>query len=395
MEREWGKPIVIGTVGTGYGAFLHANGYRNMSGVPLRLKSVCGRNREKAERFRAQYGYEQVCGDFEELLQDPEIQVIDLSVPPALHVPFSIRALQAGKHVICEKPVSGYFGEPGAENIGETVKKADMWKAVEKNLAALREAVENSTAQFFYAENFIYATPVQKAAEIIRAKKSKIVLMTGEETIVGSSSPLAGQWKNFGGGTIMRNGIHPLTGMLYLKQVEAKARGEEIRIKSVTADCGRQTACLSAAEHTHIHAHPEDVEDVASITVTFSDGTKSITICSDAVLGGSRNYINVYGSDVTMMCNLTPTDLLNTYVTDETGLENVGWGELVTSKLGWNKVYVSDEVVRGYTGEMKAFLEAVAYGREPETGFDLAYDAIRVVYEAYQSAEEGRRIDFE
>ena len=68
--------------------------------------------------------------------------------------------------------------------------------------------------KFMYAENFIYATPVQKAAEILRAKKSKIVLMTGEETIVGSSSPLAGKWRHFGGGSLMRNGIHPLTGML-------------------------------------------------------------------------------------------------------------------------------------------------------------------------------------
>ena len=86
--------------------------------------------------------------------------------------------------------------------------------------------------------------------------------------------------------------------------------------------------------------------------------------------------------------------MLNTYAMDDKGLEEVGWGELVTSKTGWNKVFVSDEVVRGYTGEMKSFLESVAYGREPETGFDLAYEAIRVVYAAYQSAEEGRRIDF-
>ena len=388
------KPVVVGTVGSGYGAFLHANGYLHVSGVPVRLKAVCGRNYEKANSFREKYGYEIVYTDFEDMLQDPEIEVIDLGVPPSLHIPYSIRALNAGKSVICEKPVTGYFGSSGDKEIGHTVKKADMWCEMEKNLEELRHAIKRSSAKFMYAENFIYATPIQKAAEILRAKKSKIMLMSGEETIVGSSSPLAGNWKNFGGGTIMRNGIHPLTGMLYLKQVEAKARGEKITIRSVTADCGQQTACLKASEHSYVKAHPIDVEDVATITVTFSDGTKCVTICSDAVLGGSRNYVNIYTNDTSMMCNLTPTDMLNTYAMDEAGLENVHWGELVTNKLGWNKVFVSDEVVRGYTGEMESFLKSVALGTEPETGFDLAYDAVKVCYAAYRSAEEGRRIDF-
>ncbi len=388
------RTIVIGTVGCGYGAFLHANGYRhNMSGIPIRLKTVCDMNVEKAEEFRARYGYEQVCTDFDQLCADPEIELIDLALPPVFHIAFAIKALNAGKNVICEKPVSGYFGDRKTENIGKTVKKSEMWKEMQSGLEELRAAVNSSGKKFFYAENFIYATPVQKAAEILRAKKTKIVMMTGEETIVGSSSPMAGQWKNFGGGTIMRNGIHPLTGMLYLKQVEAKARGEEITVKSVTADCGQQTLCLKEDERQYINARPEDVEDVAVITVTFSDGTKCITICSDGILGGSRNYINIFGHDAAMVCNLNPTDLLNTYVSDEKGLDNVAWGELITSKLGWNKVFVSDEVIRGYTGEMTSFLEAVAYDKEPESGFDLAYDVIRIIYAAYQSAEEGRRID--
>lgn len=387
------KPIVIGTVGYGYGAFLHVNGYLNAGGIPIRLKTVCARNLEKAEAFRAKYGYEQICAEYDELVADPEIDLIDLSVPPALHIPFAIKALKANKHIIVEKPITGYFGKPGEVDIGRTVKKADMWETVEHDLAELKKAIDESSGRFFYAEDFVYATPVQKAAEIIRAKKSKIVLLNGIETIIGSSTPLASEWKNFGGGTVMRNGIHILTTMMYLKQVEAEARGEKITVKSVVADTGCQTACLPEEEHQYIQAHPHDVEDVACITVTFSDGTKCITICSDAVLGGSENHVNVACSDMSFQINLTQTNLLKAYCMNENGLENVGWGELVRSKLGWNNVFVSDEVIRGYTGEMKAFLEAIAYGREPETSFELASEVIRVVYAAYRSAEEGRRID--
>ena len=387
------KPIVIGTVGSGYGAYLHVNGYLHVSGVPVRLKALCDVNYENGKAFADRYGYETVYTDFQQLLDDPEIDVIDLGVPPRLHIPYSIRALKAGKSIICEKPITGYFGN-GEDGIGNTVKKEDMWHEMEKNLEELKAVIAESKGRFMYAEDFIYATPVQKAAEILRAKKSKIMMMSGVETIIGSSSPLAGHWKNFGGGTIMRNGIHPLTVMLYLKQVEAKARGEEITIRSVTADCGQQTSCLTEAEHTHVKARPIDVEDFATITVTFSDGSKCAVLCSDATLGGSRNYVDVFASDTSLHCTITQNNLLSAYVTDETGLEGVNWGELVNSKMGWNNVFVSDEVIRGYTGEMEAFLKAVAYDTEPETSFDLAYSAIKVCYAAYRSAEEGRRIDF-
>jgi len=389
MER---KPIVIGSIGTGYGGYLHVNGYLHVTGVPIRLKTICGRNPEKTEAFRAKYGYEQCCTDFEDLLRDPEIDVIDLSVPPVLHIPYSIRALEAGKHIICEKPLSGYFGAPGEEEIGRTVSKAEMWERMQKDLEKLGETIRRTGKKFMYAENFIYATPVQKAAEIIKAKKSKIVMMNGEELIIGSTSPLAGQWKNFGGGTTMRNGIHILSSMIYLKRCEARARGEEFKIVSVTAENAQQSKALTEEEHQYIQARPDDVEDMTCIIVGFGDGTKAVVVASDATLGGSQNHIDVYTNDSTLRCTLTQTNLLEAYTADEKGLEQVEWGELVKKKVGWNNVYVSDAIVRGYVGEMQEFLEAIAEDREPETDFDIAYEIIRVVYASFRSAEEGRRI---
>lgn len=387
------KPIVIATVGTGYGGYLHANGYKNVTGIPIRLKTICGQNLAKAEAFKERYGYEQVCTDFDEILADPEIDVIDLGVPPTLHIPFSIKALKAGKHIICEKPLSGYFGKPGETEIGRTVPKAKMWEEMEKQLAELKAVIDESGKKFMYAENFIYSTPVQKAAEIIRAKKSKIVMMNGEELIIGSTSPLAGQWKNFGGGTTMRNGIHILSSMIYLKKVEAEARGEEFKIVSVTAENAQQSKALSEEEHGYIQARPDDVEDMTCIIVTFHDGTKAVVVASDATLGGSQNHIDVYTNDSTLRCTLTQTNLLEAYTADDKGLDNVEWGELVKNKTGWNNVYVSDPIIRGYMGEMQEFLSAIAEDREAETGFDIAYEIIRVVYASFRSAEEGRRID--
>ena len=385
--------ITIGTVGYGYGAFLHVNGYLNAGGIPIRLKTVCARNLEKAEAFRARYGYEQICGSYEDLVADPEIDLIDLSVPPRLHIPYCIMALKAGKSVICEKPVTGFFGD-GSDNIGRTVSKAEMWEEMDSQLTELKKAIDESTGHFFYAENFVYATAVQKAAEILRAKKSKIMFMNGIESIIGSTSEAASEWKNFGGGTMMRNGIHILSTMLYLKRVEAEARGEKIGVKSVTAEMGQISKVpLQEGERQYAQAHPNDVEDCANVIITFTDGSMCNVIGTDAVIGGSANHVTVACNDLKFDMNITQNDLLKTYCSDDLRLDGVYWGELNPPKTGWNNVFVSDEVVRGYTGEMKSFLEAMEYGTKPETSYELAYDIIRIVYAAFRSAEEGRRVE--
>ncbi len=392
MKGRIEKPITIGIIGTGYGSELHGNGYINMVGVPVRLKTVCGgSNLAKAEKIKEKFGYEKATLDYMDIINDPEIDVVDITANQDLHIPLAIKAMRAGKDVICEKPLTGYLGN-GEDNIGKTVPKSVMYDAVIAQMDELKQVIQETGRKFMYAENTVYATPVQKAAEIIRAKKPKIMLMTSENTLIGSSSDKAGHWKNIGGGTMMRNGIHGLTGMLWLKQVEAQSRGEDISIVSVTADMGVQTAALKNEKHRYVNAHPVDVEDMALVSVTFSDGTKCIAMCSDAVLGGSRNTLNIYGSDGTLFCNLNPCNILNTYFMDEEGLDDVYISEMLPQKTGWNEAFVSDEVIRGYTGELKSFLESVAYNTKPDSDFDLAYTVMKVIYAAYRSAEEGKKI---
>ncbi len=392
MRQQQTSPVVIGTVGAGYAAYLHGNGYEKVCGVDFKLKGVCDVFLDKAEAVRDRYGYEYACRDYQRLLDDPEINVIDIVTPPFLHVAMVRQALLAGKHVICEKPLTGYFGAPGEENVGFT-RKSVMYEKVMEELEELRAVIEKSPGKFLFAENFVYATPIQKAAEIIRARGSRIVFMKGEESLKGSSSPVAGQWKSNGGGILSRTGCHPLGGILWLKQQEAKNRGEEITVASVVADTGSIQHGLSEHERRYFTTYPQDVEDFGTITITFSDKSKALIIASDCVLGGTKNYVEVYCNDNALLCNITPTDILNTYFLDEDGLENVNISEMLPRKLGWNKAFVNDEVIRGYVGEMQNFVETVAFDREPTSNFRLAYDVTRVLHAAYVSAEEGRRVD--
>ncbi|WP_017725856.1 Gfo/Idh/MocA family protein [Halalkalibacterium ligniniphilum] len=390
------KTVTIALVGAGFAAHLHGRGYKKVHEINLRLKTVVDVDVEKAREIAKTYGFEEATDDFNDVLKDEDIDVIDIVTPPHLHLNLALEALKAGKHVICEKPLTGYFGEEGDEKpIGRKVSKKKMFETVLKEIEEAKAIIQESNKKFMYAENYIYSPNVLKAAEIIRSKKSKLLFMKGEESIKGSTSPVAGMWEKTGGGALIRMGCHPVSGVLWLKQVEAQARNEEISIRSIVADTGNIASSLTEYEKRYQTSNPIDVEDFANVTITFSDGTKAVVMSSDHVLGGVKNYIEIYANDGAMMCNITPTDNMQTYFLDQKGLENVYFSEMMDEKTGWSNLFIAEDILRGYTYELQDFMECVAYDREPLSGIELAYETTKVIYTAYLSASEGRKVTFE
>lgn len=387
------KEICIGVAGAGRATELHMNALRRYTGVPVCCKRIIGRRFEQVNAAKERYGFLEASLNFDDLLNDPEIDVIDICTPPYVHEEMIIKALRAGKHVICEKPLCGYFGQDGDEQpIGLKVSKEKMYDELIKSIDRLKSEIDKSDKKFMYAENFVYAPAINKAAEIIAKKKSKILYAKGEESLKGSSSPVAGEWCKTGGGTFIRTGAHPLSAILWLKQVEANTRGEKIEVQSVFADMGQITPILSPYEHRHIAAQPNDVEDCGTVLLTFSDGTKATIIATDTLLGGSKNYVELYCNDAVIDCKLTMSNLMSTYFLDEDRLDDVYISEMLPAKTGWNNPFLEDEIIRGYTDEMRDFMDAIYYDREPKAGFDLAYDTIKIIYAAYKSAEIGRAV---
>ena len=140
---------------------------------------------------------------------------------------------------------------------------------------------------------------------------------------------------------------------------------------------GRVTVGLSEYDHRHIAARPNDVEDCGTVILTFSDESRALIIATDTLLGGSKNYIELYCNDAAITCNLTMSDLMSTYFLDEERLDDVYISEMLPAKTGWNNPFLADEIIRGYTDEMQDFMEAIYYDREPKSGFKLAYDTIK------------------
>lgn len=371
-------------VGTGRGTELHINGYKRVFGVDLRCKQIMCRTQAKAEEAKAKYGFELCTISFENLLSDPEINLIDICTPPYTHADMVIKALEAGKNVICEKPLTGCFNS--------SMTKVQMFHETKMELERLEKIIRQSEKHFMYAENFVYAPQIQRAKDILISKQNRILFIKGEESLKGSSSPVAGEWCKTGGGTLMRVGSHPLGAAIYLKQIEAKARGIDIRPESVICDCTRITSTLTPYEHRAIAAQPHDVEDMCTLVIAFSDGSRCTIIANDTLLGGSRNYVELYCNDAVINCKVTLSDLLETYFPDDENLGNISLSEMLPVKTGWNKAFVADEVLRGYVAEIQDFCESVAYDRDPIANFQLAKEVTLIMYAAYASAETGKRV---
>jgi len=100
---------VSGTVSWGFLSTAHIND-KLLAGAArsdrVDVIAVASRDAERAEAYARERGIERAYGTYEELLADPDVEAVYISLPNSLHVEWSIRALEAGKHVLCEKPMS-------------------------------------------------------------------------------------------------------------------------------------------------------------------------------------------------------------------------------------------------------------------------------------------------
>jgi predicted dehydrogenase len=384
--------IRIGLVGCGFVAELHMHAYRRVYGVNVEVAAVAARGDHVVD-FAKRYHIPTTYRSFADLIADREIDVVDICTPPNLHASMVVEAMRAGKHVICEKPFAGYFGRDGDQApIGRRVPKALMYQRVLEQMDVTCAAIKKTGKLFMYAEDWIYAPAVTKTAEILKATGDKVLFMKAEESHSGSHAAHAAEWAMTGGGSLIRMGCHPLSAALYLKQVEARARGEAISAASVTCDVGNVTACLKPDERAFIKADPVDVEDWGMLNITFSDGTKASVFSGDMILGGVRNLVETYTSGGSLFANITPNTHMMSYQTSEEKLANVYITEKVDRKTGWQYVCLEEEWTRGYQQEIQDFVECVATGRQPLSDLALAFETIKVSYAGYWAAEDGRRV---
>ena len=390
MER-----VKIGVVGTGLSGRFHLNNYSKLRGSKVDIVAVCSKDADLASVAKA-YGIPDYYDDYRRILERKDVNVVDLCISTDLHEAFCIETARAGKHIICEKPLTGYFGKDRKEeHVGFEVSKELMLKEALRSCDRVAKVVEENKVKFMYAENWIYAPPFAKLKSLIKASGGTILDIRAEESHSGSTAAYSRRWKSSGGGALMRLGAHPVGGVLHLKHFEGMLKyGKPIRPKSVTAEVKQHTKIESFLKEKkkYIVSAWEDVEDWGVMVIHFEDNSTATVFSSDGVLGGVRNLLTVYLSNAVVNVNMNPNNVLQAYAPEPHIFGDEYIAEKLETKAGWNFPSPDEDWVRGYPQELEDFVDAVRLDREPISGINLARDVVEAIYAGYASAEEGKRI---
>ena len=377
--------IRIGLVGAGFASRFHLQGYKRVYGVPVKIVGIHDIRPEAREEFARNHGT-QAFSTLEELCDAAD--VIDLCTPARTHEPLAVTSLERGKHVVIEKPFTGYYGPATGDFRGDTFPKEIMLREAMASCDRILTAARNSKKTICYAENWIYAPAIQKETEILRKTGGQILWMIGEESHSGSHSPFYGDWKFSGGGSLMGKGCHPLSAVLYLKRVEGETRdGKPIRAASVSAHMHEITRLPTFHDSGLLRTDYKDSEDYCQVHVTFEDGTVADIFASELVLGGVNNWLEVHANNHRTRSKLTPIDFVTTYNPREELLKDVFVTEKIGTKQGWSHPSPDEDWQHGYPHEFQDFMESIAQGRAPISGGELARDTVAALYTAYLSAE--------
>ncbi|MBA2433024.1 MAG: Gfo/Idh/MocA family oxidoreductase [Chthoniobacterales bacterium] len=236
--KKQGKRINLGVIGTGWPGQQHA---RVMSAIPeAKLYACADLDEQRRKEFVAEYAPQNTFGDYHEMLADPQVDAAIICLPNFLHFPATLAALEAGKHVLCEKP--------------PTMNAAEM--------KVLHDEAEKRGLTYFFSRQFRF-TPAMRAAKQLIDDGRLGTIYHAQATWVRSRGIPAGiggwftEKRRSGGGALIDIGVHALDSAWYLMGTP--------RPVSVSAQVYRNFA--------HLVSDPVfDVEDAAFAFIRFENG---------------------------------------------------------------------------------------------------------------------------
>jgi predicted dehydrogenase len=339
--------IRIGIVGLGWVAGAHIEAFRQVEGA--RVAAVCSRRPQDQAALERRFGLPlKACQDYQAMLADPDLDVIDICTPHPLHPEQAIAAARAGKHLIIEKPL------------------ATTWESAK----ALRDAVLGSGVRVCVC----FECRFSKHFSLIRSVIEEGLLGDlhyAEVDYYHGIGPWYGQFgwnirKDMGGSSLLTAGCHALDGLLFFK---------DSPVVEVVSHSNR-----SSSETFQPYEY-----DTTSVTLLkFADGSlgkvASVIDCHQPYYF----HIHLVGSHGSLLDN-------RLYSTRLAGLSKERWSTLETSLID-----SGDVKDHPYLPQFQAFVNSLRRGENmPRTDFATAWETHRVVFAADRSAAEGRPVRLE
>lgn len=371
------KKLNVGLIGYGFMGRTHANAYRKVNNFfdveyqPV-LKAVCGRTESKVEAFADRWGFESTETDWRKVIERDDIDLIDIVTPNNTHREIAIAAAEAGKMVLCEKPLA-MDAQEGEEMVA-AVKKAGVPNMVWFNY---RRVPAVTLAKQIIDEG--------KLGHIYHYRTNFLQDYTISEDVPQGGT---GLWRL--DGNVAGSGV---TGDLLAHNIDTAIwlNGPIEKVTAMTETFVKERVHQETGEK-----QPVSIDDAAAFMARFANGSMAIFEATRYARGHKALYtLEINGRDASIHWNLE----------DLHRLDYFDYGDDSTVR-GWRSVHVSDED-QPYMGNwwvpglqigyehtfihgVADFLEGLAAGERVHPDFEDALETQYVCDTVLKSAETGQ-----
>ncbi len=336
------SPMKFALAGAGAVAAHHIRALQQTGAAEI--VCVYGRNVEKTRAFAESLQLPWTC-DYQDVLNDPSVDVVDIVVPSGLHAEFGIAAARAGKHVVVEKPID------------VTLEKAD----------ALIQECRQAGVTLAVISQYRFLDAMFKIYDVLaQGKLGK--LLHGEVSVKWyrsmdyyNSAAWRGTKQYDGGGPFINQAIHFIDLLL-------SVMGPVQWVYSKTGTV----------------AHDIEVEDIGMAMLEFSSGATGVIQASTAIYPGLPARIEIHGTDGTVILEGEKLALLHCR-----GAEPYRDAGPVTG--GASAPMAID--VQPFVREFTDIIGAIQEKREPLVNGSQARDALQLVLAIYESSRENRPVN--
>jgi len=339
----------FGIVGTGVIAAMHADALATLPGA--RLVAVTDVASQAASAFAAARGCAAAPG-LDALVARPDVDVVCVCVPSGLHAEVGVRAAQAGKHLVVEKPIDVTLAS--ADRLIEATRAAGVALTV--------------ISQHRFDPDLIELKRLLGAGALGRLVLGEASTKWYRRQAYYDSAAWRGTWA-MDGGSLMNQGIHYVDLLRWCMGP----------VTEVTAVCATQ-------------AHQIEVEDTALAIVRFGSGAVGTILSSTAAFPGFPQRLEVTGTDGTV--TIEDGRIVRRAFGARSGSGDSG-GSLDSSAepraadSGSNPAAIG---VASHAAQIADLLAAIEEGREPAVNGEAGRDALEIVCAVYESARTGRPV---
>lgn len=349
------KSINVGVIGTGSISAMHLQSYQKHANA--NLLAVCDLNEVRAQRAAEKYGATKVYTDYNELLADPEIDAVSICTWNNTHAEISIAALNAGKHVLVEKPLCRTVEE--ALQVQEAVKSSGKLLQVgfvrryDPNAQMLREFADKGEFGDIY---FAKASSVRR---------------------LGNPGGWFSDIERSGGGPLIDIGVHVIDLCWYMmgrpKPVSVSANTYR---KLGNRSNVRNLSFYKAADYD---AEKNTVEDMANAMIRFENGASllvdvSFTLHSKENLQSVKLYGDKGGFEIDPEVVIV-TEKHDTIINIQPQTDNKGF-----------------DFDAAFQSEVDHFISSIENGTSPLSPVEDGVEIMKILCGIYESAEKGAEV---